>query len=135
MHIPKQLFAFLNSIQSISKMNILITNLDKIILALPKEIENSYVNQKISLSLKRLLSLYQTESEISDYLNTTIDTILPLVSTDNTCRYASQIILPFYEDISLIGTIIFFSKSIMFTKEDFDFALKIYSSCNDLLKM
>ena len=85
--ITKSLIDFLNSSCYLSNSNIVLTDLKRIIFT-SSDVEKHYLNSELSESIKQVLdSPYLNKSA---YLNTTIDSIVPLVNNDNISKYTKN---------------------------------------------
>lgn len=119
MFITKSLINFLNSSCNLSNSNIVLTDLKRIIFT-SSDVETCYLNSKLSGSLKQILdSNYLNKTT---YLNTTTDSIVPLIDNDNNLRYKSQIILPIFHNDVLDGLLIFFTEDREYLPSNLKFA-------------
>lgn len=104
--ITKSLIDFLNSSCNLSNSNIVLTDLKRIIFT-SSDVEKHYLNNELSDSLKKILASSYLNKPA--YLNTTIDSIVPLISNDNISKYKSQIILPIFHNDITDGLLVFFT--------------------------
>lgn len=104
--ITKSLIDFLNSSCNLSNSNIVLTDLKRIIFT-SSDVEKHYLNNELSDSLKQILASSYLNKPA--YLNTTIDSIVPLISNDNISKYKSQIILPIFHNDIADGLLVFFT--------------------------
>lgn len=119
MFITKSLIDFLNSSCNLSNSNIVLTDLKRVIFT-SSDVETYYLNNELSDSLKQILdSAYLNKTT---YLNTTIDSIVPLIDNDNILKYKSQIILPIFHDDTLDGLLIFFTEDREYLPSNLKFA-------------
>lgn len=119
MFITKSLINFLNSSCTLSNSNIILTDLKRIIFT-SSDVEKHYLNNELSDSLKKVLnSSYLNKTP---YLNTTIDSIVPLISNDNISKYRSQIILPIFHNDVADGLLVFFTKDREYLPSNLKFA-------------
>lgn len=119
MFITKSLIDFLNSSCNLSNSNIVLTDLNRIIF-ISSDTEAYYLNNELSDSLKQILgSAYLNKTA---YLNTTINSIVPLIGNDNISKYKSQIILPIFHDDTLDGLLIFFTEDREYLPSNLKFA-------------
>lgn len=117
--ITKSLIDFLNSSCNLSNSNIVLTDLKRVIFT-SSDVETYYLNNELSDSLKQILdSAYLNKTT---YLNTTIDSIVPLIDNDNILKYKSQIILPIFHDDTLDGLLIFFTEDREYLPSNLKFA-------------
>lgn len=93
MYITDSLVEFLHNSMILSSSTIILTDLDKVIFVDSND-NNNYLNKSIHDSLKNLLYLYTTDPCYADYMNVSMDTIVPIVDNDDVSKYKSQIILP-----------------------------------------
>lgn len=119
MFITKSLINFLNLSQNLSDSNIILTDLKRITFT-SSDVETNYLNNELSNSLKQIL----TSPHLSDicYLNTTMDSIIPLVDDDNILKYKSQIILPIFHNSTPDGLLIFFTEDREYLPSNLKFA-------------
>lgn len=119
MFITKSLIDFLNLSQNLSDSNIILTDFGRITFT-SSNVEKGYLNSELSNSLKQIL----TSSHLDDisYLNTTIDSIIPLVNNDNILKYKSQIILPVVYNSTPDGLLIFFTEDREYLPSNLKFA-------------
>ena len=129
MYITKILTDFLTLSQSLSNSTILLTDTEKVILCLfdkennkIQKKNNDYLNKTISDSLKQILNLYNSDINTIDYMNTTMDSIIPLVVNDDVSNYRSQIILPITHDCSVEGLLIFITDDREYLPSNLKFA-------------
>lgn len=119
MFITKSLIDFLNSSCNLSNSNIVLTDLKRVIFT-SSDVETYYLNNELSDSLKQILdSAYLNKTT---YLNTTIDSIVPLIDNDNILKYKSQIILPIFHYDTLDGLLIFFTEDREYLPSNLKFA-------------
>lgn len=119
MFVTKSLINFLNSSCYLSNSNIVITDLKRIIFT-SSDVETYYLNSELSSSLKQILSSAYLNR--ATYLNTTIDSIVPLIDNDNILRYKSQIILPIFHNSTPDGLLIFFTEDREYLPSNLKFA-------------
>ena len=81
-----------------------------------------YLNNIISDSLKQILNLYNSDISTVDYMNTTMDSIVPLVVDDDVTNYKSQIILPITHDYKVEGLLIFVTSNREYLESNLRFA-------------
>lgn len=93
MYITDSLVEFLHNSMLLSDSTIILTDLNKVVFVASNE-DNNYLNKNLHDNLKKLLSLYVSDSCYIDYMNTSMDTIVPIVEDDDISRYESQIVLP-----------------------------------------
>ena len=119
MFITKSLINFLNLSQNLSDSNIILTDLKRITFT-SSNVEGSYLNNELSNYLKQVLA----SSSLDDisYLNTTLDSIIPLVNNDNILKYKSQIILPIFHNSIPDGLLIFFTEDREYLPSNLKFA-------------
>lgn len=119
MFITKSLINFLNLSQNLSDSNIILTDLRRITFT-SSNVEKDYLNSELSNSLKQIL----TSSHLDDisYLNTKIESIIPLINNDNILKYKSQIILPVVHNGILDGLLIFFTEDREYLPSNLKFA-------------
>lgn len=119
MFITKSLIDFLNLSQNLSDSNIILTDFGRITFT-SSNVEKGYLNSELSNSLKQIL----TSSHLDDisYLNTTIDSIIPLINNDNVLKYKSQIILPVVYNSTPDGLLIFFTEDREYLPSNLKFA-------------
>lgn len=117
--ITKSLIDFLNSSCYLSNSNIVLTDLKRIIFT-SSDVETYYLNNELSSSLKQILS--SSYLNRATYLNTTIDSIVPLIDNDNILRYKSQIILPIFHNSTPDGLLIFFTEDREYLPSNLKFA-------------
>ena len=116
-----KLINFLNDSQAISNYNILLTDLNKIIIAKPSYIEETYLSKNLSCNLLELLSSI-TYSKNQKYLFVDKENILPIFKDDSN-SYASEIILPIFNKDKLFGLLIFFSHDKKFLNSNLNYAM------------
>lgn len=119
MFVTKSLINFLNSSCYLSNSNIVLTDLKRIIFT-SSDVETYYLNNELSSSLKQILS--SSYLNRATYLNTTIDSIVPLIDNDNILRYKSQIILPIFHNSTPDGLLIFFTEDREYLPSNLKFA-------------
>lgn len=93
LYVTDSLIDFLNASMLLSDSTIILTDLDKVIFVASNE-NTSYLNKNLSDSLKKLLNLYIFDCSYVDYLNTSMDTIIPITEEEDVSKYKSQIVLP-----------------------------------------
>ena len=114
---------FLNDSQLISNYNILLTDLNKIIVAKPSHIEDLYLFQHLSDKLLQILLSFNYDNRNNQkYLFVNPNTIIPLLKHDY-YTYSSEIILPIYNKNKLFGSLIFFSNNKIFLASNLNYAL------------
>lgn len=122
MNVSQSLKKFLNISRDLSHSTILLTDLECIIYVASQENNNQYCNQKISNDLKQILKLYHNDSSASQYLNTTMNRIIPIIEHESLDQYLSQIILPVIQHEILQGLLIFVSEDREYISSNLDFA-------------
>ncbi len=114
---------FLNDSQLISNYNILLTDLNKIIVAKPSHIEDLYLFHHLSDKLLQILLSFDYDNRNSQkYFFVNPNTIIPLLKHDY-YTYSSEIILPIYNKNKLFGSLIFFSNNKIFLASNLNYAL------------
>ena len=99
MYITDNLVKFLNNSMILSDSTIILTDLNKVVLVASIE-DSPYLNKNLNDNLKTLLNLYAFDQCYADYMNVSMDTIVPIIENDDVSKYKSQIILPiFHNDI------------------------------------
>lgn len=106
MYITDNLIKFLNNSMILSDSTIILTNLDKVVFVASND-NNNYLNKRLHNDLKRLLNLYTIDSGYADYMNVSMDTIVPIVEDDDISKYKSQIVLPVIHNDTIDGLLIF----------------------------
>lgn len=106
MYITDKLIKFLNDSKFLSNSTIILTDLEKVILTVSDK-DTNYLNKKISNSLNQVINLYKSDINTVDYMNTTLDSIIPITIDDDITKYKSQIILPIIHDYIIDGLLIF----------------------------
>lgn len=122
MHITKLLTNFLEISKDLSHSTIVLTDLDSIIYVACEHDYLSYLHHEISYDLKQILNLYFSDPSASQYLNTTMNRIIPIIKNDNINKYISQIILPIFQDKTICGLLIFLSEDREYIESNLDFA-------------
>ena len=125
MYITDVLKDFLSLSQSLANSTILLTDTEKVILAFyddDMKNKNDYLDKEISKSLKRILTLYSSDINAVDYMNTTMESIIPLVVNDDITNYTSQIILPITENYNVTGLLIFLTDNRKYLPSNLKFA-------------
>lgn len=118
MYVTNTLVDFLNSSAILSDSSIYLTNLEKFVFST----NSLYFDKAIGNKLKSLLDLYIKDNCMSDYMNTNLDSIIPLISNDNILNYKSQIILPVVEDDCVSGLLIFTTNDRIYLPSNLEFA-------------
>lgn len=137
MYITNQLTSFLDLSKTLSNSHIILTNLKSIILV-ASDTKSNYLNMEISNELKQILKLYSSNQNLIDYINTTMDTIIPICKYKDCCNYQSQIILPVVQNKILKGLLIFLSEKERYLVSNLNFAkttkhfVEIFSTKNYL---
>lgn len=121
MYITNQLIRFIEVSRKLSNSTILLTDHEKIILVAAEENKQRYENKPISKPLKKILKLYQSQSNVINYMNTSMESIVPLVVKDKTSRYRSEMILPIVHD-HVDGLLIFFVRDRQYLPSNLRFA-------------
>lgn len=93
MYITDSLVEFLHNSMILSDSTIILTDLTKVIFVASNE-DNIYLDKKLHTDLKKLLDLYSIDQCYIDYMNVSMDTIIPIIKDDDVLRYKSQIVLP-----------------------------------------
>ncbi len=93
MYITNNLIEFLNNSMLLSRSTIILTDLNKVVFVASTD-DNDYLNKNLHDSLKKLLYLYTFDPYYVDYMNISMDTIIPIVEGDDISKYKSQIVLP-----------------------------------------
>lgn len=106
MYITDKLVSFLKDSEYLSNSTIILTDLEKVIYVVSDK-DTNYLDKKISNSLKQILNLYKTDINTIDYMNTTLDSIIPITTDDDISKYKSQIILPIIHNYMIDGLLIF----------------------------
>lgn len=122
MNITKSLKKFLNISRDLSHSTILLTNLEHIICVSSLTNDDYYLQQKISNDLKQILKLYSSDASASQYLNTTMNRIIPIINNYVPNQYLSQIILPILQHEVLQGLLIFVSEDREYIASNLEFA-------------
>lgn len=122
MHITKSLTDFLAISKDLSHSTILLTNLDSIVYISSENDSSMYLDHKISSDLKQILNLYLTDSSATQYLNTTMNRVVPIIENEDVNRYLSQIILPIVQNEQLQGLLIFVSEDRQYIETNLEFA-------------
>lgn len=137
MHITNQLTTFLDLSKNLSHSHIILTNLNSIIWV-ASDTKNDYLNMDISGELKQVLQLYSSDQDLVDYINTTMDKIIPICTNPDCVDYQSQIILPVIQNNILKGLLIFLSENERYLISNLNFAkttkhfVEIFSTRNYL---
>ncbi len=105
MYVNNRLIEFLNMSSFISRSNIFLTDLEKVIF-ISSNASSDYLNNVLSIELKKILNLYINDTSCADYLNVSMDNIVPIFWGD-TAKYMSQIILPIVTNCVVAGLLIF----------------------------
>lgn len=121
MHITNQLTNFLELSKNLSYSHIILTNLNSIIWV-ASDTKNDYLNMEISNELKQILQLYSSDQDLIDYINTTMDKIIPICQHPDCINYQSQIILPVIQNNILKGLLIFLSEKERYLTSNLNFA-------------
>lgn len=106
MYITDNLIKFLNNSMILSDSTIILTDLDKVVFVTSNE-DNNYLNKSLHNDLKKFLNLYAIDSCYADYMNVSMDTIVPIVEDDDISKYKSQIVLPIIHNNVIDGLLIF----------------------------
>ena len=106
LYITNSLINFLNDSKFLSNSTIILTDLEKVIFV-ESDNSNNYLNTELSTSLKQIINLFETDINTVDYMNTTLDNIVPITIDDDITKYKSQIILPIIHDSIIDGLLIF----------------------------
>lgn len=122
MYITNSLKNFLTISMDLSHSTIILTDLNSIIYVATPHDDAKYLHHKISSELKQILNLYLTDPSASQYLNTTMNRIIPIIQNDSTDKYLSQIILPIVQYEKLQGLLIFVSEDREYIESNLDFA-------------
>ncbi|MCI8353145.1 MAG: hypothetical protein HFJ58_06160 [Clostridia bacterium] len=77
----------------LSDSTIILTDLTKVVFVASNN-DNNYLNKNLHDNMKKLLNLYILDSCYIDYMNVSMDTIVPIVEEDDILKYESQIVLP-----------------------------------------
>lgn len=93
MYITDSLVEFLHNSMLLSRSTIILTDLNKVVFVASND-DNNYLNKNLHDNMKKLLSLYAADSCYIDYMNISMDTIVPIVEDDDILKYESQIVLP-----------------------------------------
>lgn len=121
MYLSDKLINFLMVSSRLSNSTILLTDLEKVLFIAAEELPDKYVDKTLSSSLKKIISLYESEHTAINYMNTTMDSIVPLIEHDIISSYSSQIILPIVHD-ELEGLLIFFASDRKYLFSNLKFA-------------
>lgn len=93
MYITDSLVEFLHNSMLLSDSTIILTDLTKVVFVASNN-DNNYLNKNLHDNMKKLLNLYILDSCYIDYMNVSMDTIVPIVEEDDILKYESQIVLP-----------------------------------------
>lgn len=121
LYITNALTKFLNDSRLISNSTIVLTDLETIVFVASDK-KTNYLHENLSDSLKKILNLYMTDISTVDYMNTTTDTIVPIISGDDYSKYKSQIILPILHYEKIVGLLIFIAKDRSFLPSNLEYA-------------
>lgn len=122
MYITKSLIDFLSISKDLSHSTILLTSLERVIYVASEHDNSIYLDHEISSDLKQILDLYLRDSSADEYLNTTMNRIIPIIEKKDIRKYRSQIILPIIQDKQLQGLLIFVSEDREYIESNLDFA-------------
>ncbi len=106
MYITDKLVNFLRDSEHLSNSTIILTDLEEVVYVVSDK-DTNYLDKKLSNSLKQILNLYKTDINTIDYMNTTLDSIIPITTDDDISKYKSQIILPIIHNYIIDGLLIF----------------------------
>lgn len=120
MYITNKLINFLNDAGFLSNSTIILTDLKKVVFVSSNSTCN-YLNKDLSCDLTNILNLYTSDMCFSDYINTSMDTIIPIVFNDS-YTYMSQIILPIVHNEIVDGLLIFLSDDRKYLLSNLKFA-------------
>ena len=120
MYITNKLIDFLNNSSFLSNSTIILTDLKKVVFVSSSSTTN-YLNKDLSCDLINILNLYISDMYFSDYINASMDTIVPIVSNDS-CTYMSQIILPIVKNEVVERLFIFASEKRKYLLSNLRFA-------------
>lgn len=120
MYVTNSLIEFLNMSSSISNSNIILTDLEKVIWVSSSQI-SGYLDVSLSCKLKEILNLYTLDISFSDYMNVSMDSVVPIVDNDD-YKYISQIILPIVHNEYVDGLLIFTTEDRKYLPSNLKFA-------------
>lgn len=106
MYVTNSLIEFLNNSMILSDSTIILTDLNKVVFVASSD-DNNYLNKNLNDSLTKLLNLYAFDYTYADYMNISMNTIVPIVENDDISKYKSQIILPILHNDIIDGLLIF----------------------------
>ncbi len=106
MYITDSLVEFLHNSMLLSDSTIILTDLNKIIFVASND-DNNYMNKNLSDNLRKLLHLYTFDFAYADYLNVSMNTVVPIIDNDDISKYKSQIVLPIIHNNIIDGLLIF----------------------------
>lgn len=121
MYITNSLSKFLNDARILSDSTIILTDLDNVVFVASNKSTN-YLNKILSEDLKQILKLYINDTSTIGYMNTTMDSILPITLDDDISKYKSQIILPIIHNDIVIGLLIFIADNRKYISSSLKFA-------------
>lgn len=110
MYITNKLIDFLNTAKFLSNSTIILTDVEKVIFS-ASDNYNDFLDKYISNSLKQILNLFKYDISTVDYINTSLDIVVPIILNDDISRYMSQIILPILHDNIVVGLLIFITNN------------------------
>lgn len=121
LNITYELTKFLNISSLISESTIILTDLDKTIFVASNK-PNNYLNNYLSDDLKNIINFYCIDLSCEDYINTTLDSIVPITNNDTINAYKSQIILPITHRNILDGLLIFLADNRYYLPSNLNYA-------------
>lgn len=121
MYITNKLIDFLNTAKFLSNSTIILTDVEKVIFS-ASDNYNDFLDKYISNSLKQILNLFKYDISTVDYINTSLDIVVPIILNDDISRYMSQIILPILHDNIVVGLLIFITNNRKYLPSNLKFA-------------
>ncbi len=121
MYVTNKLIDFLNTAKFLSNSTIILTDVEKVIFS-ASDNDNDFLDKYISNSLKQILNLFKYDISTVDYINTSLDIVVPIILNDDISRYMSQIILPILHNNIVVGLLIFITNNRKYLPSNLRFA-------------